>query len=46
MHGKGKITWTDGRSYEGDYVDDKKHGFGTFTWSDGRKYIGMWEKGK
>lgn len=32
MHGKGKITWPDGREYEGDYVDDKKHGYGVFKW--------------
>ena len=30
----------DGRSYEGEYIDDKKHGYGVFIWGDGRKYDG------
>ncbi len=46
MHGKGKITWPDGKSYTGDYEDDKKHGEGIFEWPDGRKYIGSWKNGK
>ena len=32
MHGKGKISWIDGREYEGEYIDDKKHGYGIFKW--------------
>jgi hypothetical protein len=24
MDGKGEFTWSDGRKYVGDYVDDKK----------------------
>ena len=36
MHGFGRITWKDGRSYEGQYFNDKKHGFGIYTWPDGR----------
>jgi len=35
MEGKGVFTWTDGRTYEGDYKDDKKFGWGTFSWPDG-----------
>ena len=46
MHGKGNIKWQDGKSYDGEYMDDKKHGKGTFIWADGRKYIGYWNKGK
>lgn len=46
MHGMGLFTWSDGRKYEGEYVDDKKEGKGTFTWPDGRKYIGGWKNGK
>ena len=42
----GLFTWSDGRKYEGEYVDDKKEGKGTFTWPDGRKYIGGWKNGK
>jgi len=36
MHGKGRIEWSDGKSYEGEYKDDKKHGSGVFKWADGR----------
>jgi len=25
MHGKGEFTWSDGRRYVGEYVDDKKN---------------------
>jgi len=32
MDGKGLFIWPDGRSYEGEYKDDKKHGIGLFTW--------------
>ena len=46
MHGKGKLSWADGKTYEGDYRDDKKEGFGTFIWADGRKYVGGWRDGK
>jgi hypothetical protein len=46
MHGKGIIKWKDGKSYDGEYIDDKKHGKGIFEWTDGRKYMGFWNKGK
>ncbi len=46
MHGNGKIVWKDGKSYEGEYLDDKKHGEGTFIWSCGKKYVGSWKLGK
>jgi len=26
MNGRGKLTWPDGREYEGDYVNDVKEG--------------------
>jgi hypothetical protein len=37
MHGFGIYSWKDGRSYEGNYLMDKKEGYGTYTWADGRK---------
>lgn len=46
MHGKGVFTWSDGRRYEGEYIEDKKQGHGVFFWPDGRKYIGDWYNGK
>ena len=46
MHGQGVYTWSDGRIYEGEYLNDKKHGHGTYTWADGRFYEGPWVNGK
>ena len=46
MNGKGVFTWTDGRKYEGDYLNDNKEGFGTFWWPDGKIYKGNWKGGK
>ena len=46
MEGIGIYKWQDGRSYEGEYRDDKKHGYGIYIWADGRRYSGWWSKGK
>lgn len=46
MHGRGLYKWPDGRSYDGEYCDDKKHGYGQYTWADGRQYSGTWKEGK
>ena len=46
MQGIGKYHWSDGRSYVGEYMDDKKHGYGTYSWQDARKYQGYWNMGK
>lgn len=46
MNGYGVFTWTDGRSYSGDYVNSKKEGNGVFRWSKGQKYDGQWLNGK
>ena len=42
MDGYGIFSWTDGRIYKGEYLDDKKHGYGKFYWPDGKKYKGTW----
>ena len=52
MNGKGKLNWPDGRSYEGDFIDDNKEGEGHFIWPDTkdptkfRSYSGAWADGK
>jgi hypothetical protein len=46
MEGIGIYNWSDGRSYEGEYLDDKKHGYGIYIWADGRVYEGNWNRGK
>ena len=45
MHGKGKYTWPDGRSYEGYYLLDVKEGHGKHIWPDGKTYEGQWSEG-
>ena len=46
MHGRGIFRWNDGRTYEGDFVNDRKEGQGVLVWKDGRKYDGQWKNGK
>jgi hypothetical protein len=46
MHGVGLYTWSDKKSYEGEYSQDKKEGYGKYTWPDGRVYRGYWKDGK
>ena len=29
-HGKGVLSWSDGRMYSGGFFADRRHGFGTF----------------
>jgi hypothetical protein len=38
--GKGKYTWPDGSTYEGDYLNNYKHGKGTMTFTNGDVYTG------
>jgi hypothetical protein len=45
MNGKGKMTWPDGREYDGEFVDGRKSSNGRFNWPDGRYYIGPWKNG-
>ncbi len=33
-HGKGILSWPDGRVYTGAFYADKRHGFGTFKTPD------------
>lgn len=46
MDGFGIYTWSDGRTYQGFYKEDKKHGFGIYKWSDSKSYSGWWYEGK
>lgn len=44
--GQGKITYTDGTSYEGSFENDKYHGEkGIYRWSDGEEHEGSWKEG-
>ncbi len=39
------FLWKDGRSYKGEYKDDKKHNFGMYYGNEGKRYEGFWECG-
>ena len=45
MHGRGIFTWSDGKQYEGEYINGKKVGQGIYTWPDGRQHDGNWQNG-
>ena len=40
MHGKGKMTWSDGTDYEGGFVNGKCEGQGVRTYPNGDKITG------
>jgi len=44
--GKGKMTYPDGDSYDGDWVEGKFEGLGTYRWADGRVYVGEFKNDK
>ena len=46
MNGRGIYSWRDGRTYDGEYSNDKKNGYGVYRWNDGRQYEGYWMNGK
>ncbi len=45
-HGKGKVTSTNGESYEGDWLNGQKHGKGKYIWANGSSYIGDYQEGE
>ncbi|KAJ4822189.1 Phosphatidylinositol 4-phosphate 5-kinase 8 [Turnera subulata] len=42
MTGRGRIVWSSGAKYEGDFSGGYLHGIGTFTGPDGAEYAGAW----
>lgn len=46
MEGKGRLTWANGNTHEGEFVNDLPHGTGTFTASSGWSYTGQWAHGQ
>lgn len=39
-NGYGKIQYSNGDTYEGEFYDDKREGFGIYIWKAGGKFIG------
>ena len=46
MRGWGRITYEDGRKYEGEFQHNKVHGRGTYTYANSHKYEGEWKDGE
>ena len=47
MHGKGKLRYANGNTYDGGFYDGKKFGQGSFTWkTTGVIYTGKWHTDK
>ena len=46
VNGKGKMVYTNGNSYEGNFVNGKKEGQGTFTYKHGTVYVGRFANDK
>jgi len=45
MSGKGILTWNNGDSFEGNWLDGVMHGYGVYTWKDSGYYVGTWTRG-
>ena len=44
MCGNGKMVYSDGSIYEGNFFENKKNGLGVYTWGEGGKcYVGEWK---
>lgn len=43
--GNGKVTFSCGNYYEGDFVDEKMHGKGKYTWTNGVVCMGVFYNG-
>lgn len=41
--GFGRLVYTNGDCYAGNFKRDKKSGHGTYRWSNGHKYVGHWK---
>jgi hypothetical protein len=46
FHKKGKYSWADGESYDGDWECGVRHGYGTYFHSDGSVYQGEFKNNK
>jgi len=42
MHGSGKITWTSGANYSGQWREGKRNGKGKMNYADGSSFNGTW----
>jgi hypothetical protein len=45
VNGKGKMVYSTGDTYEGDFANSQRHGQGTYRTKDGQVYVGQFAKG-
>ena len=41
MQGYGVCIWSTGKTYKGEWLNNKMHGKGMHTWQNGHKYDGI-----
>jgi len=46
LKGPGRMTWTDGSRYQGEFSDSTLHGKGEYVWPSGDVYRGEWRAGE
>lgn len=42
LTGRGRITWSNGDSYDGDIANSRRQGKGVFIWANGQSFDGEW----
>ena len=40
------MTWSNGNTYTGQWLDDERHGNGIMKWADGENYEGEFSEGQ
>ena len=45
-NGYGRLIWSDGAHYDGEWLADKRNGIGCFVHSNGTRNEGIWNNGK
>jgi len=46
LHGKGVLTWADGESYDGEFIQGQRTGKGVYISQGGDRYEGSFTEGK
>ena len=44
-HGQGRVVWSNGATYTGQFSEGKYNGLGVYVWPSGKKFVGRWEHG-
>jgi hypothetical protein len=44
-HGQGRVVWSNGATYTGQFLEGKYHGLGVYVWPSAKKFVGRWVNG-